>query len=247
MTTLAFGLHIAGGAVGLVSGWLALFVRKGSRLHRAAGNIFFVSMLVMAVFADYLAVVRPDQIPNLFIGTFALYLIATAWLTVRRKEGTIGLPEKVAFLVIFLLCLPFTILSFQLASGRAPSFKSAVPIEGPVVVALYSFTAVTVIATIGDARMLLAGGISGAPRIGRHLWRMCVGLTLATGSAFTTGFARLLPGPYHVPTAFLFPQLVPLGFLIFWLIRVRLTGWYAMGGVTRPVVAQQPPMSRPSA
>ena len=60
----------------------------------------------------------------------------------------------------------------------------------------------------------------------RHLWRMCLGLTLAIGSAFTNGLARFLPGPYHVPLYFHLPKLIPLGLLVFWLIRVRLTGWY---------------------
>jgi hypothetical protein len=229
LTLLAFVFHIGGGAVGLVSGWLALFAPKGGRIHRAAGNVFFVAMLIMAVFADYLAVVMPDQLVNLVIGTFAFYLVATAWLTVRRPEGTIGVSEKIAFSVILCLSAPFVILSFQLATGMTPFLKSAVPLKGPVMIAIYGFTTVTLIATISDIRLLLKGGIAGAPRIARHLWRMCVGLTLATGSAFTNGFARFLPGPYHVPPAFFFPQLVPLLFLIFWMIRVRFTGWYARG------------------
>ena len=103
--------------------------------------------------------------------------------------------------------------------------KSAVPLEGPVLVAIFLFTSVLALAAIGDARLVLAGGISGVSRISRHLWRMCFGLTLAVGSAFTNGFARLLPGPYHVPTAFFFPQLITLGVLIFWMIRVRFPGW----------------------
>ena len=49
---------------------------------------------------------------------------------------------------------------------------------------------------------------------------------LATGSAFTNGFARLLPGPYHVPIFFHLPKLLPLGQLIFWFIRVRFTRWH---------------------
>ena len=47
------------------------------------------------------------------------------------------------------------------------------------------------------------------------------GLTLAGGSGFTNGLARLLPGPYRVPTAFFIPQFVPLILMIFWMIRVR--------------------------
>jgi hypothetical protein len=182
-------------------------------------------MLVMATFAIVLAVAIPGQIVNLFIGTFAFYLVATAWLTVRRKEGTVGLAEKIALLVIVCLCAPFAILSVQLAAGLAPLFKSAVPLKGPVLIAIYSFTAVIAIAAIADARVVIAGGISGPRRIARHLWRMCLGLTLAAGSAFTNGLPRLLPGPMHVTPIFFLPQFVPLALLIFWMIRVRFTSW----------------------
>jgi hypothetical protein len=225
LTLLAFVLHIGGGAIGLVSGTVAVIARKGGRLHRKAGTVFVIAMLVMAVFACYLAFVIPDQLVNVFISVFALYLILTAWLTIRRRNGTIGLSEKLALFVGVCLCAPFAILSFQLALGLTPLFKSAVPFKGPVLIAIYGFTSVLAIAAIGDARVVLAGGISGVSRISRHLWRMCLGLTLAAGSGFTNGFARLLPGPYHVPMAFFLPQFIPLGLLIFWMIRVRSTGW----------------------
>jgi hypothetical protein len=225
MTLLAFVLHIGAGALGLLSGVIAVCARKGGPLHRRAGTVFVASMLVMAVFAVYLAVVMPGQLVNVFIGIFALYLVGTAWLTVRRKGGNIGLPEKLFLLVSLCLCLPFAVSSIQLAIGATPMFKSAVPFKGPVLIAIYGFTSVLAIAAIGDARLVLAGGIAGVPRISRHLWRMCLGLTLAAGSGFTNGFARLLPGPYHVPTVFFLPQFIPLVLLVFWLFRVRVPGW----------------------
>jgi hypothetical protein len=225
MTVLAYVFHIGGGTIGLASGLVAAFARKGGYLHRKAGTVFAVSMLVMATFAAYLAVVVPGQIVNLFIGTFAFYLAATAWMTVRRREGTTGLFEKIALFVALCLCAPFAILAFQLATGLAPLFKSAVPFEGPVLIAIYGFTSVLAFAAIGDAKVVLAGGISGAPRIARHLWRMCLGLTLAVGSFFTNALPRLLPGPVHVTLIFFLPQFLVLGFLIFWIIRVRFTGW----------------------
>src|SRR5262245_16663335 len=195
--------------------------RKGERTHRVAGTVFFVSMLVMGVFAGYLAVAIPGQIPNLFIGTFTIYLVATAWMTVRRKDRSVGIPEKIALLVVLCLCVPFVILSFQLATGLEPSFKSSVPLEGPVRIAIYSFTLLVVMAAVGDARLVLARGVTGRRRIGRHLWRMCLGLTLAAGSAFTNGLPRLLPKAIHIPLVFLFlPQLSSLALLIFWMIRV---------------------------
>jgi hypothetical protein len=222
---LAYALHVGGGTIGLVSGTVAVFAPKGGRLHRAAGTVFVCSMLVMAVFAFYLAVVTPDQV-NLFISAFALYLVLTAWMTVRHRDGTSGLGEKFALFVALVLLAPFAILSSQLALGLQPMFTSTVAFKGPVLIAIYGFTTVLGIAALSDAKVVLQGGISGVPRIARHLWRMCLGLTLAAGSAFTNGLPRILPGPYHVPTAFFLPQFLPLGLLIFWMIRVRFTSWY---------------------
>jgi hypothetical protein len=225
MTTLAYVFHIVAGTIALAAGLVAAFARKGGYLHRKAGNVFTVSMLVMATFAGYLAVVVPGQTVNLFIGTFVLYLVTTAWMTVHRREGTTGLFEKIALFVAVCLCAPFAILSFQVSTGMAPFFKSAVPFEGPVLIAIYVFTSVLALAAIGDARVVLAGGITGGPRIARHLWRMCLGLTLATGSFFTNALPRILPAPVHVTSLFFLPQLLLLAFLVFWMIRVRFTGW----------------------
>src|SRR5262249_46431808 len=149
---------------------------------------------------------------------------ATSWMTVRRRERVVGLPEKTALVVALCLFVPFAILAFQLAAGLEPSFKSAVPFEGPVRAAVYSFTFLVAMTAIGDLRLVLAGGISGARRIGRHLWRMCLGLTFAAGSAFTNGFPRLLPKTVHLPLILLFiPQFASLAVLLFWMVRVRFT------------------------
>lgn len=240
-TSLVFALHIAGGTLGLVAGAAALVVTKGGRLHRAAGTVFLLSMLVMGASADYLAVVRPGQIPNLFIGTLAIYLVVTAWLAVRRPEGTLGLAERTALAVILCLLAPFAILSFELAVGIEPSFRSSVPLEGPVRVALYSFTALVALAAIGDARIVVAGGVTGSRRIARHLWRMCLGLSMAAGSAFTNGLPRLLPRSVHIPLILQFlPQFAVLAALLFWLIRVRFTGWYNVWAPKRVEPVRQP-------
>src|SRR5579863_5766506 len=141
MTGLAYVFHIGAGTIGLVSGLVAAFARKGGDLHRKAGAVFAVSMSVMATFAIYLAIVLSDHV-NLFIGSFVFYLVATAWMTVQKSERTSGLFEKIALLVALGLCAPFGILTFQLLTGMAPSIKSTVPFEGPVLVAIYTFTSV---------------------------------------------------------------------------------------------------------
>jgi uncharacterized membrane protein len=225
ITQLAVVFHVGGGTIALIAGCIAISVQKGGRLHRKAGKVFVAAMLVMAVFAAYLAVVIPDQLVNLFISLFTTYLVVTSWLAIRRPDGVSGLAEKIGLLVAVVLCAPFAILSFQLATGLEPLFKSAMPFKGAILIAIYSFTGILMIAVISDIKLVVTGEIRGTARISRHIWRMCLGLTLATGSAFTNGLARLLPGPYHVPTLFFYPQFVPVGLLFFWMIRVRFFGW----------------------
>jgi len=219
-TSLAYVVHVGCGTIGLVSGTVAAFAQKGERLHRAAGTLFFVSMLVMATFAAWLAIAIPGQMSNLQGAILTFYLVATAWLTVRRKQRTVGLAEKIGLAAILCLCVSLGGLRIAAAAGIVPQ------IGAPLLIATYMVTAIAAVAAIGDARLVIQGGIVGTARVARHLWRMLTALFLAFGSGFGNGLARLLPGPFHVPPLFLTPMLLPLGLLIFWMIRVRLTGWY---------------------
>src|SRR5436853_7529223 len=81
-------IHVAGALVGLVSGWTALFFRKGSRPHGAAGNVFFVSILAMCVSALFIAVMK-QQTTNILGGTLSFCLVGTGWLSVKRRRWNI--------------------------------------------------------------------------------------------------------------------------------------------------------------
>jgi quinol-cytochrome oxidoreductase complex cytochrome b subunit len=77
-------LHILGGTIGLLSGTLAIAVRKGSSLHRTSGNVFTVAMLMLASSGLYLAILK-SQRGNIIGSIITFYLIATAWLAGRRS------------------------------------------------------------------------------------------------------------------------------------------------------------------
>jgi uncharacterized membrane protein len=91
----AIDLHILAGSIGLLTGTVAMAVRKGGRLHRASGNVFTVAMLTLATSAFCLAILKSQQ-GNIVgsVGTF--YLIGTAWLAGRLGERT-GLITGVRF------------------------------------------------------------------------------------------------------------------------------------------------------
>ncbi len=51
-------LHICGGTLGVLSGTVAIFLRKGSRRHAVAGMVFVISMLVLGGTGTYMATLK---------------------------------------------------------------------------------------------------------------------------------------------------------------------------------------------
>ena len=78
-------LHIIAGTLGMLSGFVAVFLRKGSRQHGLAGNVFVISMLCLSASGVYLAIMK-SQPGNILGGTLTFYLVTTAWVTARRRE-----------------------------------------------------------------------------------------------------------------------------------------------------------------
>ena len=77
--------HICAGTAGMLSGAVTLFFRKGSRGHRVAGNVFFISMLCLAVSGGYMGLMK-HQTTNFLAGSLTFYLVATAWSAARRSQ-----------------------------------------------------------------------------------------------------------------------------------------------------------------
>src|SRR5690242_18027618 len=92
-------LHIIAGTLGMLSGFVAVFLRKGSRRHGVAGDVFCVSMLIMSAAGVYMAFVR-SQPGNILGGTLTFYLVATAWITARHRNGETGIFDWGALLVV---------------------------------------------------------------------------------------------------------------------------------------------------
>ena len=223
--------HIAAGATGIVSGTVALFSPKGSGPHRVAGTVFVLSMLTTGALAAYLAFLI-HQNANIVGGVFTFYLVATAWLTVSRKQGSAGLFERVAVLAPIGLATAFLIFGLQGMSTPRQTLDDGSPAQASLLLA-----GVAALAAAMDFKLILAGGVSGAPRIARHLWRMCFGFFIATGSFFI-GQQRVFPVWLHGSPILLALGVAPLVLLVFWLIRVRLTNWNRQAGQS-PVAARE--------
>ena len=88
---------------------------------------------------------------------------------------------------------------------------------------IFFIATICLLAALGDFRMIRAGGLRGTRRLTRHLWRMCFGLFIATGSFFL-GQMQFVPAPIRVVPLLVVLAVAPLLFLMYWLWRVRLRG-----------------------
>jgi hypothetical protein len=98
----------------------------------------------------------------------------------------------------------------------------------------FLFSSVALLATVGDVRMLVRRGVSGAQRLARHLWRMCFALFVAAASIFLAR-QQLFPALMRKTGMLLLLSILPLILMIFWLIRVRFANAYEKRG---PVVRE---------
>ena len=82
------------------------------------------------------------------------------------------------------------------------------------------FGVVALLGSAGDRRMIRAGGLRGAPRLVRHLWRMCFALFIAS-IAFYLGPGRV-PEALRIPALLAGAVLVPIVAMLYWLWRLRV-------------------------
>jgi hypothetical protein len=145
--------------------------------------------------------------------------VATAWLTARRRDGETSIFDWGALLVPLALGLTTWLQGIR-------SFQAGSP-EGNFRLGMSFFIGtVLLLAAAGDLRMLLRGGLFGKQRIVRHLWRMCFGLFIATGSFFLGQGSKIFPSLFRQSPLLLIPAFLPLLLLIFWVFRVRFTSAY---------------------
>src|SRR6202040_1802561 len=145
-------VHICAGTLGLLSGTAAMSFRKGSPRHVLAGRIFVASMLTMGAFAVYLATVR-HQPNNVGGGILTFYLIGTAWLTAKRRDGETGRYDWVVLLIPLTLGILTWMNGLQVVRSGASS-QNGVPVG-----MIFFMGSVMLLAAAGDLRMLLGGGV----------------------------------------------------------------------------------------
>jgi uncharacterized membrane protein len=207
-------LHIIAGGIALASGATALWTRKGCKLHRRSGTIFVWSMLTMSLSGATMAFMQNDML-SVLAGLLTAYLVATALLTVRSPARWAG---------HVMAAIGFAIGAFGVLMGSNAAGNAVVNPEAFPPAIFFVFGGIAATAAALDLRMLLAGGVHGAHRIARHLWRMCFALLLAAASFFL-GQADVFPEALRHIALLSLPVLMVLVSMLYWLLRVLAFRW----------------------
>jgi hypothetical protein len=216
------GIHIAGGMVALLSGAVAVAMRKGGAMHAWAGTWFAVSMLVLGVTASILEPFR-SPIPGSPIGGILVcYFVVTAWMAARRRDGTTGKFEIIA-------CVAALGTAAVMAWG---GFTGATTPAGPGPV--FALAGLCLLAGVGDLKAVLRRKLTPPQRLSRHLWRMCFAFFIATGSFFL-GQQDVMPKAVRGSPILFVLAFAPFAVMLFWLVRIRF------GKTLRKLTLRLPP------
>ena len=208
-------IHIAAGGLALVLGAVALWARKGGKLHRRSGLAFVYAMLVMGATAAIVGF--RESLGNVFAGLMTIYFVGTALTTVRPVSAwtrAINVAALAVAVGLVLVNVAGGVEAFNSPGGR----RNGVPFQ-----MIFFLAAIMIVAAAGDLRIMLRGVPHGRPRLARHLWRMCFALFIAAGTFFSIRerVATILPDPFTTGPMRALPILLIFGAMFYWLWRVR--------------------------
>ena len=205
-------IHVCGATIGILAGFLTIALRKGSGAHGAAGTVFFVAMVAMSTTAVYIAAFLSPVPINVVVGLLTFYLVMTGWWAGRRRTG--GTSRFDVGMMVLAIATGVAGVNFGIQAKIHPD--TAIP--GVPVVMYFLFGTIPLLLAVSDVRMLMRGGVVGARRIGRHLWRMSLALMIATFSLYP-GRPRVFPQAWRDSHMLYIPHVLLVGAVFVWLAR----------------------------
>jgi len=214
---MLLSIHIAAGGLAIVLGAAALLARKGGTIHRRSGLLFVGAMIVMGASASILGFRKSPSNPNVPAGFMTAYFVGTALTTVRpASRWTRGINMAA-------LPIPVGLTILNILGGIRAFANPRGVLNGAPFPMFFFLAGITLLAAVGDVRIMLSGMPRGGARLARHLWRMCFALFIAAGSFFSirTRVAKILPAPFTTGPMRALPILLIFAAMFYWMWKVR--------------------------
>ena len=97
--------HVILGSIALISGTISIIAKKGNKLHKKSGKVFYYVLLISAFISLFVALMPNHKSPFLFcLGILSLYFIIGGYRSLKfNKENVSFLLDKIIALIIILL------------------------------------------------------------------------------------------------------------------------------------------------
>lgn len=204
-------VHLIVGTITVISGFAAFAFPKGGYYHKAAGKVFVVSMLLLCASGIYMSIIR-SIVFTFFLALFSGYLVLTGWAAMLKKDGGVGIAEKLGLFfsslcLVALLSLGFAESVFEVSTG------GDVPSE-----AFFFLASVALVFVALDLNLVVRGQLPPKHRLARHLWRMGFSMLIAT-TIFFLGNSHVLPEMFRSASLLVMPIITVSFLIVFWLVR----------------------------
>ncbi|MGX5202106.1 hypothetical protein [Aliikangiella sp. IMCC44632] len=196
-------VHVLLGSIAFLVGGITLFSKKGGRVHKTSGKIFYISMVV-SVALTLLVSVSPNHIsPSLFqIGVLSLYFLIGGKRSIGLKQPNprLFIDRSLATIVI---CVSLFIMAYSVVLDG--SFNPLRTVFGSIGIAFGVFDLILFKQPQTIKRKWLV----------LHLSKMLGGYTAAVTAFFVA--QQILTGYYD----WFMPSVFGLSYILFWLLKLK--------------------------
>jgi len=207
-------IHFWIGCFCLVSGFVAFAARKGRRVHRMAGWVFALSMILLCLSGLWLSLAR-EILFTIFLSLIALHAVVTGGAAAQLASQAGRWITRSAPIASGALTVGAVLGGFQAAAAPGGALNGLAPN------AFYVLAGVGALLCVFDARFVLTPSPPDSRRLTRHLGRMGFSFFLATG-IFFFGNSHVLPEVLRAPAILATPVVVVVAWTLIYGVRTRL-------------------------
>ena len=195
--------HAAFGGLALVFGGIALSTKKGNKLHKKSGKLFYYAMLISALFALVISMLPNHFSPFLFcIGIFSAYLIISGYRSLRLKRSKVDLSKDKLLAAIMII------------TGLAMVFYPII-LEGGVNIVLMVFGILGIFFGTRDLLMFKDPKSMRKYWLNRHLGNMTGGYIAAVTAFFVVN--DIIGGLYN----WFLPTVIGSVYISYWIRKIK--------------------------
>lgn len=192
-------VHIAAGFTALVTGLIAIISRKGQRIHRMNGKIYFWSMLSVAISAAIMSLMK-DLDFFLMLSVFSFYSAYSGFMAIRNKT------RSARWLDWLMLTGAIATSGFMISSGN---------------IILIVFGSIFTLFCLQDVRDFLkkeSYTVRSRHWLIIHIARMLAAYIATTTAFVVVNFADILSGNWNL-VVWLGPTAIGTPLIFYWISR----------------------------